>query len=132
MGSSMSEAQEDLIVRHFNVACILLDGDEAGQQGANRLFSASRPADVGVGPGASGREAADLLITEEIQALLQEIGSFGAWFRLAVFLGKCRYLTLAGGMVFGSKTSFSKVRRERSTFHKRSIFGNGSESKMVH
>jgi DNA primase len=32
MGSSMSKAQEDLIIRHFNVACILLDGNEAGRQ----------------------------------------------------------------------------------------------------
>ena len=34
MGSSMSAAQEELIVRHFNVACVLLDGDEAGREGA--------------------------------------------------------------------------------------------------
>ena len=31
MGCSMSETQEDLLARHFKVACILLDGDEAGQ-----------------------------------------------------------------------------------------------------
>lgn len=34
MGSSMSKAQEDLIIRHFNVACILLDGNDAGRQGS--------------------------------------------------------------------------------------------------
>jgi hypothetical protein len=30
----MSEAQEELIVRHFKRASILLDGDEAGREGA--------------------------------------------------------------------------------------------------
>ena len=34
MGSSMSKAQEYLIIRHFNVACILLDGNDAGRQGS--------------------------------------------------------------------------------------------------
>jgi len=32
MGNSMSEAQEALIKSYFNVACILLDGDNAGRQ----------------------------------------------------------------------------------------------------
>jgi len=34
MGASMSEAQEELLVEHFNVACIMLDGDQAGRYGA--------------------------------------------------------------------------------------------------
>jgi len=28
----MSEAQAELLVKHFNVACLLLDGDEASWQ----------------------------------------------------------------------------------------------------
>jgi len=32
VGSSMSEAQAELLVKHFNVACLLLDGDEASWQ----------------------------------------------------------------------------------------------------
>jgi len=29
----MSKVQEELIKRHFNVACILLDSNDAGRQG---------------------------------------------------------------------------------------------------
>jgi len=32
MGSSLSEAQERLLVDHFKSACLMLDGDEAGQK----------------------------------------------------------------------------------------------------
>src|SRR5277367_420652 len=32
MGSAMSEAQKELLVRHFSIACLLFDGDEAGRQ----------------------------------------------------------------------------------------------------
>jgi DNA primase len=34
MGNSMSQAQEELIVGHFDVACILLDGNDVGQKGS--------------------------------------------------------------------------------------------------
>ncbi len=33
MGSSLSETQEEMIVRHFKAACLLFDGDEAGDKG---------------------------------------------------------------------------------------------------
>ena len=38
MGSSLSEAQEQLLARHFKNACLMLDGDEAGRQATDELL----------------------------------------------------------------------------------------------
>ena len=38
MGSSLSEAQEGLLARHFKNACIMLDGDEAGNRAMDELL----------------------------------------------------------------------------------------------
>jgi DNA primase len=72
MGSSMSKAQEELIVRHFKVACILLDDDEAGREGAmdclmrlgRRMWTWAPTLPAGKQP--------DMLSAEEIQALLKK------------------------------------------------------------
>jgi DNA primase len=71
MGSSMSSAQEDLLVRHFKVACILLDSDGPGQQGAidclkrlgRRMWVWAPTLPQGTQP--------DMLAAEDIQALLK-------------------------------------------------------------
>lgn len=39
MGSSLSDAQEDLLVRHFESAWLMLDGDEAGRQAATECVA---------------------------------------------------------------------------------------------
>jgi DNA primase len=71
MGSSMSEAQEELLVRHFNVACILLDGDEAGQQGAADCLARLGRRMWAWAPMLPEEKQADLLTVEEILALLK-------------------------------------------------------------
>jgi len=38
MGSSMSEAQEELLVRHFIGVCLFLDGDDAGRGATDELI----------------------------------------------------------------------------------------------
>jgi DNA primase len=70
MGSSLSQAQEELRVRHFKAAYLMLDGDEPGQQAAvdclTRLgrrmwvWAAALPA----------RKQPDQLSTEELQQIL--------------------------------------------------------------
>jgi DNA primase len=73
MGSSMSDAQADLLVRHFKAACILLDGDEAGRNatdeclvklGRRWLWVKAVLLDHG--------KQADMLQAEEIRGLLKE------------------------------------------------------------
>jgi DNA primase len=72
MGSSMSKAQEELIVRHFNVACILLDGDEAGREGtADCLLRLGRRMWT-YAPALPQGKQPDMLSTEEIHALLKK------------------------------------------------------------
>jgi DNA primase len=39
MGSSMSEAQENLLAHHFKGVCLFLDGDEAGQKATEDLLA---------------------------------------------------------------------------------------------
>jgi DNA primase len=72
MGSSMSEAQEELLVRHFNVACILLDGDEAGQQGAVDCLTRLGRRMWAWAPGLPEGKQPDMLTTEAIQGLLKK------------------------------------------------------------
>ena len=72
MGAAMSEAQEELLVRHFNVVCIMLDGDQAGRDGAadcvvrlgRRMWTYAPALPEGKQP--------DMLAPEEIQALLKK------------------------------------------------------------
>jgi DNA primase len=72
MGSSMSKAQEELIVRHFKVACILLDGDDAGRDGAmDCLTRLGRQMWTWAAPMPDGKQP-DMLSTQEIQALLKK------------------------------------------------------------
>jgi DNA primase len=71
MGCSMSETQEDLLARHFKVACILLDGDEAGQTASGaplvrlgrRMFVWAPQLPDGTQP--------DMMSEEEIRVLLR-------------------------------------------------------------
>jgi DNA primase len=72
MGSSMSEAQEELLVRHFQAACIVLDGDEAGQQGARDcLLRLGRRMFVWAPELPEGKQP-DMLSMDEIQGLLKK------------------------------------------------------------
>ena len=74
MGSSMSEAQEELLVRHFNVVCIMLDGDDAvGQQAASDcLITALGRRMWTWAPKLPEGKQPDMLTTEAIQALLKK------------------------------------------------------------
>ena len=72
MGSSMSEAQEQLIARHFNVACVLLDGDEAGQEGSlDCIKRLGRRMWVWAPVLPEGKQP-DMLTIKEIQALVKK------------------------------------------------------------
>jgi len=70
MGSSMSKVQEELIFQHFKAACILLDGDEAGQLGAADCVSRLGRRMWTCAPVLPEGEQPDMLSVEEIQALL--------------------------------------------------------------
>jgi DNA primase len=74
MGSAMSATQEELLVRHFNVVCIMLDGDEAGQEAAGGLSSGSRPEDVDLRSGIAGREAARHANDGNHSGVAEEVG----------------------------------------------------------
>jgi DNA primase len=70
MGSSMSAAQEDLLVGQFDTASVLLDGDEAGREAAtNCLTRLGRQMWVWAPALPDGKEP-DMLTSEEIQKLL--------------------------------------------------------------
>jgi DNA primase len=72
MGSAMSEAQEELLLRHFSVACVLLDGDEAGREaGKDCLTRLGRRMWVWAPALPDGKQP-DMLTSEEIQALLKK------------------------------------------------------------
>jgi hypothetical protein len=68
----MSEAQEELLVRHFSVACILLDGDEAGQQGAIDCLMRLGRRMWAYAPALPEGKQPDMLTVEELQALLKK------------------------------------------------------------
>jgi DNA primase len=72
MGSSMSEAQEELVVRHFHVVCVLLDGDEAGQEGSRDCLARLGRRMWTYAPVLPEGKQPDMLSTEEIQALLKK------------------------------------------------------------
>ena len=72
MGSAMSSAQEELLVRHFKVVCVMLDGDEAGQEAAKDCVSRlGRRLWVWVPALPEGKQP-DMLSTEEIQTFLKK------------------------------------------------------------
>jgi DNA primase len=71
MGSALSKAQEELLVRHFKVVCLLFDGDEAGHAAAtDGLTRLGRRMWVWAPVLADGKQP-DMLTAEEIQALLK-------------------------------------------------------------
>jgi len=72
MGSSLSAAQEELIVRHFNVVCILLDGDEAGEQGSLDCLARLGRRMWAYAPKMPEGKQPDTLSMEEIQALVKK------------------------------------------------------------
>jgi DNA primase len=72
MGSAMSKAQEDLLVRHFNVACLLLDGDEAGQEAATDCLTRLGRRMWTYAPALPEGKQPDMLSAEEIQAFLKK------------------------------------------------------------
>jgi DNA primase len=68
----MSSAQEELLVRHFKVVCIMLDGDEAGQEAAKHCVSSlGRRLWVWAPVLPEGKQP-DILSTEEIRALMRK------------------------------------------------------------
>ena len=72
MGSAMSETQENLLVCHFDSACVLLDGDEVGRQAAGEcLTRLSRQMFVWAPELPEGKQP-DMLSAEEIQAVLKK------------------------------------------------------------
>jgi DNA primase len=72
MGNSMSKAQEEIIIRHFNVACILLDGNEVGRQGsADCLARLGRHMFVYAPELADGKQP-DSLSDEELNLLIKK------------------------------------------------------------
>lgn len=72
MGSAMSEVQEDLLVRHFKAACILLDGDEAGRQGAmDCLIRLGRRMWVHASMLEKGKQP-DFLNSQELETILRK------------------------------------------------------------
>ena len=72
MGSAMSEAQEELLVRHFSVACLLFDGDEAGQQASMECLARLGRKMWVWAPVLSTGKQPDMLSVEKIQALLKK------------------------------------------------------------
>ena len=71
MGSAMSSAQEELLVRHFKVVCVMLDGDEPGQEAAKDCVARlGRRLWVWAPTLPEGKQP-DMLSTEEIQAFLK-------------------------------------------------------------
>ncbi len=68
----MSKAQEEIIIRHFNVACILLDGNEVGRQGsADCLARLGRHMFVYAPELADGKQP-DSLSDEELNLLIKK------------------------------------------------------------
>ena len=72
MGSALSEAQEELLVCHFKVACLLFDGDEAGRQGAGECLARLGRRMFVWAPELPAGKQPDMLSAEEIQALLKK------------------------------------------------------------
>lgn len=71
MGSSISEAQAQLIIRRFKAAYVLLDGDEAGQQGTGEcLMRLGRRMFVYAPVLPEGKQP-DMLSTEQIGEMLK-------------------------------------------------------------
>jgi len=72
MGSSLSTAQEELLVRHFKYVTLLLDGDEAGQKATDEcLVRLGRKMWVSAVVLADGRQP-DQLSSEELWVLLRK------------------------------------------------------------
>jgi len=70
MGCSMSDAQEELLVQHFQAAWLVLDGDESGKQAAaNCLSRLGRRMWVRSVLVPEGKQP-DMLSIEELRALL--------------------------------------------------------------
>lgn len=72
MGSAMSEAQEELLVQHFSVACLLFDGDEAGQQASMECLARLGRRMWVWAPVLPEGEQPDMLSVGEIRAVLKK------------------------------------------------------------
>jgi DNA primase len=76
MGSSLSEAQENLLLERFRELILLLDGDEAGRRASQQLAARLwRKISLGIVQVPSGRQP-DQLSSEEIERIL--CGASGA------------------------------------------------------
>ena len=79
MGSAMSAAQEDLLARHFNVVCVMLDGDQAGQEAAKDcVMRLGRRMWVWAPALPEGKQR-NMLTAEELRGTLKEIKFSGTW-----------------------------------------------------
>ena len=72
MGSAMSETQEELLVRNFSVACLLFDGDEAGQQASTECLQRLGRSMWVWAPVLPEGKQPDMLSPEEIRAVLKK------------------------------------------------------------
>jgi DNA primase len=73
MGCTMSEAQEELLVRHFQAACLVLDGDEPGKQATIECLTRLGPRMwVRAAMLLDGKQP-DQLSSEELQQLLPSV-----------------------------------------------------------
>jgi|SRR5579884_534750 len=72
MGSAMSQAQEELLTRHFKAACVLLDGDEAGREAAKDCLTRLGRRMWVYAPELPEGKQPDMLTADEIQALLRK------------------------------------------------------------
>ena len=72
MGSSMSQAQEELLVRHFKAAYLLFDGDEPGRQGAGDCLARLGRRMWVWAPQLPDGKQPDMLSVKETQKLLKK------------------------------------------------------------
>jgi len=71
MGSSLSRAQQQLLLDHFEEVVLLLDGDETGRRASQRIAARLRPQMVVRGAEVPLGRQPDQLTAMEIRGLLE-------------------------------------------------------------
>jgi hypothetical protein len=74
MGSTLSNHQADLLARHFDRAVLMLDGDEAGRQGARAIARTLAPRVAVTVIAIRDEGQPDQLPSEAIRGMLQVSG----------------------------------------------------------